>query len=165
MSNDDIRIYSAFTAPERCYLPEKKEEKKEEEVYRPSFEYPKYTARQRFLRGFKRAENRSQPQDKDIEGFVAHLNSRTESPSVEFTLFWATVYAKVVEYDNHKLRSVVHIHRFTGEIVKSDSWKEAEKNEGRLRLDNVANLKEALAELKKQEELEAAESEEKAKAA
>lgn len=157
MSNDDIRIYSAFTAPERCYLPkvEKKEEK--EEVHRPSFEYPKYTVWQRFLRGFKRAENRSQPQDKDIEGFVAHLNSRTESPSVEFTLFWATIYAKVVEYDNHKLRSVVHIHRFTGEILKSDSWKEAENNEGRLRLDNVANLKEALAELKKQEELEAAE--------
>jgi len=55
------------------------------------------------------------------------------------------------------LRSVVHIHRFTGEIVKSDSWKEAESNDGRLHLDNVANLKMALAELKKQEELEAAE--------
>lgn len=150
MSNDDVKIYSAFTAPERCYLPEKKEEKK---VNPPTIQHRKYTKRHLSLVH----QLRSQPQDENIEGFVAHLNSRSESPSVEFTLFWATIYAKVVEYDNHKLRSVVHIHRFTGEIVKSDSWKEAESNDGRLHLDNVANLKMALAELKKQEELEAAE--------
>lgn len=162
MSNDDIRIYSAFTAPERCYLPEKKEEKK---VYPPRIQHPKYTKMQRFLRAFKRAENRSQPQDENIEGFVAHLNSRSESPSVKFIRFWSTTNAKVVEYDNQKLSSVVYINRLTGVILKSDSWKEAERNEGRLRLDNIANFKEALAELEEREALEASEAEEKAKAA
>lgn len=162
MSNDDIRIYSAFTAPERCYLPEKKEEKK---VHPPRIQHPKYTKMQRFLRAFKRAENRSQPQDENIEGFVAHLNSRSESPSVKFIRFWSTTNAKVVEYDNQKLSSVVYINRLTGVILKSDSWKEAERNEGRLRLDNIANFKEALAELEEREALEASEAEEKAKAA